>query len=66
MDSTDKINTLILTRKDLIYNAQELPLDEIQYYHIAKTLDPFNRADVVKIMDEDGQEKTLKNRYESN
>jgi hypothetical protein len=52
---------LMLTRKDLSYFAQKLPLDKIRYYHIAKSLEPFKRARFVKIVDEDGKEKILKN-----
>jgi hypothetical protein len=55
---------LILSRRDLNYAGRKLPLDEICYYHIAETLEPFKKARFVKIADEDGSEKILKNCYD--
>jgi len=61
----DYTNELILTRKDLIREARELPLDEVRYYHIAKSIEPFKRARFVKLVDDNGKELILKDCDES-
>ena len=53
---------LELTRNDLIYEAKEIPIEDIKYYHIKGGLDFYKKAHKVVFIDEDGKTKTLKDR----
>lgn len=57
------MKTLILTRKDLQREARDLPIENIQYYHIAKSLEPYRKAEKVIFKDDDGETKIMKSRY---
>lgn len=57
---------IILTRKDLVYQDDNMPFEEIRYGHFHDVIRIMRTADIVVFIDEDFRSKVFKfkERYE--
>lgn len=55
----------ILTRKDLIRESEDLPIEEIGVHHVKDSLIPIQKSDLVLFVDDDRKILVLKYKYTS-